>query len=94
MAIKSSRQDSTERKRISAELAASEGATTSSTEAGPGGGKRVSEFTATEFLERVIRYAEERRVFEDVSAVYDSGVSDSASVSADNNRLVSGDESP
>jgi N4-gp56 family major capsid protein len=71
MAIKASRQDSTERKRISAELAASSGATTSSTEAGPGGGKSVSEFTATEFLERVIRDAEERRVFEDVSAVYD-----------------------
>jgi len=70
MAVKASRQDSTERKHVSAELAASEGPTTSATSS-PDASQDLGDFTATEFLERVVRDAEERRVFEDVSAVYD-----------------------
>lgn len=64
----------TNRERLSetvAELAASEGPTTTGTSAGPAGGDTLSDYTAIEFLERVVRDAEERRVFEDVSAVYD-----------------------
>lgn len=70
MAVKATRQESTERKRISAELAASTGPTTSGTSS-PDAAQDLGDFTATEFLERVVRDAEERRVFEDVSAVYD-----------------------
>lgn len=54
-----------------AELAASTGATTTGTTSPAGGEDNLSEYTAIEFLERVIRDAEERRVFEEVASVYD-----------------------
>jgi len=61
-----------ERERLSekvAELQATSGPTTSNTSTA--GGDNLSDFTAIEFLERVIRDAEERRVFERVASVYD-----------------------
>jgi len=67
-------QRAVQRERLSdkvAELAASTGATTSGTTAGPSAGDTLSDYTAIEFLERVVRDAEERRVFERVASVYD-----------------------
>jgi len=64
-------QKAVQRERLSekvAELQASTGATTTSTSTG---GTTIEDFTAIEFLERVVRDAEERRVFEEVAAVYD-----------------------
>jgi N4-gp56 family major capsid protein len=61
-----------DRQRLSekvAELQATGGATTTGTTTNAG--DNLSDFTAIEFLERVIRDAEERRVFERVASVYD-----------------------
>jgi len=67
-------QRAVQRERLSetvAELQASTGATTTGTSGGPSGGDTLSDYTAIEFLERVVRDAEERRVFERVASVYD-----------------------
>lgn len=67
-------QKAVQRERLSskvAELQASTGATTTGTAGGPSGGDTLSDYTAIEFLERVVRDAEERRVFERVASVYD-----------------------
>jgi N4-gp56 family major capsid protein len=61
-----------DRQRLSdkvAELQATSGPTTRSTNTNAG--DDLSDFTAIEFLERVIRDAEERRVFERVASIYD-----------------------
>jgi N4-gp56 family major capsid protein len=65
-------QKAVNRERLSdkvAELAASTGATETGTT--QNSGDNLSDFTAIEFLERVVRDAEERRVFERVASVYD-----------------------
>lgn len=67
-------QRAVERERLSekvAELQASTGTTATDTTSPAGGGDNLSEYTAIEFLERVVRDAEERRVFERVASVYD-----------------------
>jgi N4-gp56 family major capsid protein len=67
-------QKAVQRERLSdkvAELQASSGATTTGTTSPVGSGDSLSEYTAIEFLERVVRDAEERRVFEQVASVYD-----------------------
>lgn len=67
-------QKAVQRERLSekvAELQASTGATTTGTTSPAGGSDDLSEYTAIEFLERVVRDAEERRVFERVASVYD-----------------------
>jgi len=61
-----------ERDRLSekvSELAATSGATETTTSTA--GGDNISDYTTIEFLERVVRDAEERRVFERVASVYD-----------------------
>jgi len=66
-------QRAVQRERLSdkvAELQATTGATTTGTSA-DGGNDTISDYTAIEFLERVVRDAEERRVFERVASVYD-----------------------
>jgi len=67
-------QKAVQRERLSekvAELQATVGTTDSATTGGPAGGDTIDDYTAIEFLERVVRDAEERRVFEEVAAVYD-----------------------
>lgn len=67
-------QRAVQRERLSekvAELQASTGPTETGTVSPVGSGDSLSEYTAIEFLERVVRDAEERRVFERVAAVYD-----------------------
>ena len=67
-------QKAVQRERLSDKVAelqdvdAGDGATTTGTSSG---GTTISDFTAIEFLERVVRDAEERRVFERVASVYD-----------------------
>jgi len=67
-------QRAVQRERLSDKVAelqdvdAGDGATTTGTSSG---GTTISDFTAIEFLERVVRDAEERRVFERVASVYD-----------------------
>jgi len=68
-------QRAVQRERLSdkvAELQASTGTTaTDTSQTGPATGETISDYTAIEFLERVVRDAEERRVFERVASVYD-----------------------
>jgi len=68
-------QRAVQRERLSekvAELQASTGTTATDTgQTGPASGEDLSDYTAIEFLERVVRDAEERRVFERVASVYD-----------------------
>lgn len=69
-------QKAVQRERLSDKVAElqdvtpSQGPTTTGTSA-DGGNDTVSDYTAIEFLERVVRDAEERRVFERVASVYD-----------------------